>query len=276
MAAQLTQWDRSEEPATEADSCVVIVDCKEWFSWLDDFIRFMIYSDRDFWLAMLIPIQYQAHDCWYILTLTSYNAAVREGKRFFHRRQMSHLLITFCNFSIKTIEDWFLFLRYLCPVVMASPFPHLHFHLWWQRPVHQLSFDCLIITHLVQFWYIWQKNCICKHIFWFVADWTIYIFWSVLLLENIHFDFSNFVTLMYCILRKYISHISFDRLYCLATDCLALGDIALEVEKEAVTVEHFLPPGKKIVLPHFFPQIFQDFNYFFILIFQYFDIKLKV
>ena len=189
---------------------------------------------------------------------------------------MSHLLITFCNFSIKTIGDWFLFLRYLCPVVMASPFPHLHFHLWWQRPAHQLSSGCLIINNLVQFWYIWQKNCICKHIFWFVADWTIYIFWSVLLLENIHFDFFNFITSMYCILRKYISHISFDRLYCLATDCLALGDIALEVEKEAVTVEHFLPPGKKIVLPHFFPQIFQDFNYFFILIFQYFDIKLKV
>ena len=143
--AQLTQWNRSEEPTTEADSCVVIVDCKEWFS-LDDFIRF-----RGFWLAMLMPTQYQPHD-GNILTLTSYDAAVREGKRLFHRRQMSHLLITFCNFSIKTIGDWFLFLRYLCPMVMASPFPHLNLHLWWHRPAHQLSFGCLIIILLVQFW----------------------------------------------------------------------------------------------------------------------------
>ena len=62
-----------------------------------------------------------------------------------------------------------------------------------------------------------------------------------------------FYTLSDCILGKYIFHISFDRLYCLATDCLALEDIALEVEKEAVTVEHFLLPGKKIVVPHFSP-----------------------
>ena len=202
-----------------------------------------------------MPTQYQPHD-GNILTLTSYDAAVREGKRLFHRRQMSHLLITFCNFSIKTIGDWFLFLRYLCPMVMASPFPHLNLHLWWHRPAHQLSFGCLIIILLVQFWYIWQKDSISKHIFWFLAHWTIYIFWSVLLLENIHFDFCiSFITLIDCFLGKYISHISFDRLYCLATDCLALEDIALEVEKEAVTVEHFLPPGKKIFLPQSFSSI---------------------
>ena len=144
---------------------------------------------------------------------------------------------------------------------MASPFPHLHLHLWWQRPAHQLSFGCLIIIYFVQFWHIWQKNSISKHIFWFVADWTIYIFWSVLLTENIHFDCLSvlFYTLFDCILGKYISHISFDRLYCLATDCLALEDIALEVEKEAVTVEHFLLPGKKIFCPNFFQPIFFSF-----------------